>query len=141
RGAVPLGNVQAFIQYVNRFSQPVRQVAQLANNIQITIASCERVFEVLDEPEMEEIHSNVEVKEESPYAVELEHVQFKYSDMEELLMTDFNLQVEPGEMIAVVGPTGLVNQLLLTCWSDFMMLMAEVFVITVRTFEISIEKN
>ena len=56
RGVVPLGNVQAFIQYVNRFSQPIRQVAQLANNIQITIASCERVFEVLDEPEMEEIH-------------------------------------------------------------------------------------
>lgn len=119
RGVVPLGNVQAFIQYVNRFSQPIRQIAQLASNIQITVAACERVFEVLDEPEMEEISSNVAIKEDTPYAVEFEHVQFKYSDMEELLMTDFNLQVKPGEMIAVVGPTGAGKSTLINLLERF----------------------
>src|SRR5699024_6845469 len=75
RGAVPLGNVHVFIPYVNVFSQPVLQVVQSPNNIQITIASYERVQEVLEEPEMDVIHSNAEVKEDSPYAVEFEHVQ------------------------------------------------------------------
>jgi len=119
RGVIPLGNVQAFIQYVNRFSQPIRQIAQLANNIQITVAACERVFEVLDEPEMQEVNSNVAVKDNSPYAVEFEHVQFKYSDMKELLMTDFNLKVKTGEMIAVVGPTGAGKSTLINLLERF----------------------
>lgn len=104
-GTVPLGNIQAFIQYTNRFSQPIRQVAQLSNNIQIMIAACERIFETLDEEEMQPIAANMPVKEETPYIVEFEHVQFGYGD-DDLLMTDFNLQVEEGQMIAVVGPTG-----------------------------------
>lgn len=104
-GTVPLGNIQAFIQYTNRFSQPIRQIAQLSNNIQIMIAACERIFETLDENEMQPIEANVPVKEETPYIVEFEHVQFGYGD-DDLLMTDFNLQVEEGQMIAVVGPTG-----------------------------------
>lgn len=104
-GTVPLGNIQAFIQYTNRFSQPIRQIAQLSNNIQIMIAACERIFETLDEDQLEHIDSDVTAKSDTPYIVEFEHVQFGYGD-DDLLMTDFNLQVQEGEMIAVVGPTG-----------------------------------
>ena len=119
RGVVPLGNVQAFIQYTNRFSQPVRQVAQLANSIQITVASVERVFALLDEEEMEETESNLPVKEDTPNIIEFENVQFKYADMAELLMTDFNLEVEEGEMIAIVGPTGAGKSTLINLLERF----------------------
>ncbi len=117
-GTVSLGNVQAFIQYVNQFSQPVRQIANLANTIQVTIASCERVFEVLDEEPMEETQSNLEPKKNSPYKIEFEHVQFGYDD-QELLMTDFNLTVKEGEMIAVVGPTGAGKSTLINLLERF----------------------
>jgi ATP-binding cassette subfamily B protein len=119
RGTISLGNVQAFIQYVNRFSQPVRQIAQLANSIQITVASIERVFEVLDEDEMEKLVSNQPEKTDTPYIVEFENVQFKYADMDELLMTDFNLTVKPGEMIAIVGPTGAGKSTLINLLERF----------------------
>ncbi len=119
QGVIPLGNVQAFIQYVNRFSQPVRQIAQLANSIQITVASVERVFELLDEEEMEDTEANRPVKEDTPYIVEFENVQFKYSDMENLLMTDFNLTVEEGQMIAIVGPTGAGKSTLINLLERF----------------------
>ncbi|SFC26013.1 ATP-binding cassette, subfamily B [Alkalibacterium subtropicum] len=117
-GTVSLGNVQAFIQYVNQFSQPVRQIANLANTIQVTIASCERVFEVLDEEPMKETHSDLEPKETSPYKVEFDHVQFGYED-DDLLMTDFNLTVKEGEMIAVVGPTGAGKSTLINLLERF----------------------
>lgn len=118
RGTVPLGNVQAFIQYVNRFSQPVRQIAQLANSIQITIAACERVFEILDEDEMEETQTNLAI-EDTSNIIEFEHVQFGYSSMKNLLMTDFNLEVAPGEMVAVVGPTGAGKSTLINLLERF----------------------
>lgn len=120
-GTVSLGNVQAFIQYVNQFSQPVRQIANLANTIQVTIASCERVFEILDEEEMEETVSGLEPKTHSPYKIEFEHVQFGYGDSNEdqLLMTDFNLTVNESEMIAVVGPTGAGKSTLINLLERF----------------------
>ncbi|GAA0479111.1 ABC transporter ATP-binding protein [Alkalibacterium sp. m-11] len=120
-GTVSLGNVQAFIQYVNQFSQPVRQIADLANTIQVTIASCERVFEILDEEEMEETVSGREPKADSPYKIEFEHVQFGYGDSseDELLMTDFNLTVNEGEMVAVVGPTGAGKSTLINLLERF----------------------
>lgn len=106
-GTMVIGDVQAFLQYVNQFSQPMRQLANLANTIQVTIASAERVFEILDEEEMTEEASGLAPKTNTPYKVEFEHVQFGYGDDDEpLLMNDFNLKVEPGEMIAIVGPTG-----------------------------------
>lgn len=120
-GTIALGTVQAFVQYVNQFSQPVRQIAQLANTVQVTIASCERVFEILDEEPMVDDASGQEPKEHSPYKVEFEHVQFGYEDDEEasLLMTDFNLTVKPGEMIAVVGPTGAGKSTLINLLERF----------------------
>lgn len=118
-GTVTLGNVQAFIQYVNQFSQPVRQVANLSNTIQVTIAACERIFELLDEEEMENTESGLDPKPNSPYKVEFEHVQFGYSEDEPLLMTDFNLTVKEGEMIAVVGPTGAGKSTLINLLERF----------------------
>ncbi|MCC5889182.1 MAG: ABC transporter ATP-binding protein [Alkalibacterium sp.] len=120
-GTVSLGNVQAFIQYVNQFSQPVRQIANLANTIQVTIASCERVFEILDEEEMEETESGLKPKPHSPYKIEFEHVQFGYGEAaeDELLMTDFNLTVKDSDMIAVVGPTGAGKSTLINLLERF----------------------
>lgn len=106
-GQMPIGNVQAFMQYVNQFSQPVRQVAQLANNIQVTIAACERIFEILDEEEMAETSTDLQPIE-TENIIEFNHVQFGYDPDPEapLVMTDFNLHVKPGQMVAIVGPTG-----------------------------------
>lgn len=104
-GQLPLGDVQAFLQYTSQFSQPITQMASLLNTIQSTVASAERVFEVLDEAEMTNEPSNLAVESNSPYKVRFEHVQFGYTD-DKLLMEDFNLDVLPGEMVAIVGPTG-----------------------------------
>lgn len=104
-GNMDLGNVQAFLQYTNQFSQPITQLSNLINTIQVTVASAERIFEVLDEEEMIEQPSNLPVEENSPYKVRFEDVQFGYSD-DQLLFTDFSLDVKPAETVAIVGPTG-----------------------------------
>lgn len=103
-GNMTLGDVQAFLQYTNQFSQPITQIASLLNTIQSTVASAERVFEVLDEEEMNDEPSGLPV-ENSEYKVRFDHVQFGYAP-DKLLMTDFNLDVKAGEMVAIVGPTG-----------------------------------
>ncbi|GEL13184.1 multidrug ABC transporter ATP-binding protein [Lapidilactobacillus concavus] len=103
-GNMTLGDVQAFLQYTQQFSQPISQLANLANTIQATVASAERIFEVFDEPDMEDTH--VEIADQATDDVlTMEHVQFGYQG-KELLMTDYNLNVKPGQMIAIVGPTG-----------------------------------
>lgn len=104
-GQLPLGDVQAFLQYTNQFSQPITQIANLMNTIQSTVASAERVFEVLDEQEMENTPSGIPDEENSPYKVRFENVEFGYSP-DNLLMTDFSLDVKSGQMVAIVGPTG-----------------------------------
>ncbi|MEE8824776.1 putative ABC transporter ATP-binding protein [Lentilactobacillus sunkii] len=104
-GTVTLGNVQAFLQYTNQFSQPISQLANLMNTIQSTIASAERVFEVIDEEEMKNTKANRPVETDTDNLVELEHVQFGYND-DELLMKDYNLAVKRGQQVAIVGPTG-----------------------------------
>lgn len=104
-GTVTLGNVQAFLQYTNQFSQPISQLANLMNTIQSTIASAERVFEVIDEEEMKNTKANRPVEADTDNLVELEHVQFGYND-DELLMKDYNLAVKRGQQVAIVGPTG-----------------------------------
>ncbi len=103
-GNMTLGDVQAFLQYTNQFSQPITQIASLLNTIQSTVASAERVFEVLDEEEMTDEPSGLPV-EDSEYKVRFDHVQFGYAP-DKLLMTDFNLDAKAGEMVAIVGPTG-----------------------------------
>lgn len=103
-GQIALGDIQAFLQYTQQFSQPIAQLANLANTIQSTIASAERVFEVLDEQEMTDEPSGVPAVVNDPNKLVLDHVQFGYG--EELLMTDYNLEVKPGQMVAIVGPTG-----------------------------------
>lgn len=119
-GAMTLGNVQAFLQYVNQFSQPMRDIANLSNTIQATVASAERVFEVLDEPEMSLEQSNIQPLQNSPYKIQFEHVQFGYGGSDEpLLMKDFNLDVKEGEMIAVVGPTGAGKSTLINLLQRF----------------------
>ncbi len=119
-GTMTLGNVQAFLQYTNQFSQPLSQMANLANTVQATIASAERVFEVLDEEEMTEEKSGVTPIPNSPYKVSFDHVQFGYGDDdEELLMNDFNLNVKEGQMIAIVGPTGAGKSTLINLLERF----------------------
>uniref|UniRef100_UPI00403F4909 ABC transporter ATP-binding protein n=1 Tax=Lentilactobacillus hilgardii TaxID=1588 RepID=UPI00403F4909 len=104
-GSITLGNVQAFLQYTNQFSQPISQLANLMNTIQSTIASAERVFDVIDEEEMKNTHQNRPVEKGTDNIVSLEHVQFGYEESD-LLLTDYNLQVKQGQQVAIVGPTG-----------------------------------
>lgn len=103
--AIEIGDIQAFIQYARQFSQPITQTAQITNIIQSTIASAERVFEILDESE--EVPEAVEPKViTAPKGeIEFEHVSFGYKK-DELLIEDMNISVKPGQKIAIVGPTG-----------------------------------
>lgn len=105
-GTVTLGNVQAFLQYMNQFSQPISQLANLLNTIQSTIASAERIFEVLDEPEMNPEPAKQPALQSNPTnLVTFDHVQFGY-EPDQPLMKDYNLKVKKGQRVAIVGPTG-----------------------------------
>ncbi len=104
-GSVTLGNVQAMLQYTQQFSQPISQLANLANTIQSTIASAERVFAVLDEQDMTNEPSGVPAVANDPNKLVMDHVKFGYEGSP-ILMNDYNLEVKPGQMIAIVGPTG-----------------------------------
>ena len=113
---ITIGDVQAFIQYAQQFTMPITQLANFANVIQSTMASAERVFELLDEPEEIPDPMPATVIEERQGAVEFQHVRFGYKE-DAILMEDMNIHVEPGQMIAIVGPTGagkttLVNLLM-----------------------------
>lgn len=101
---LPIGNIQAFLQYMQQFAQPITQLANLANTIQATIASAERIFAVLDEPSMEVTHVNI-ADQPTDKLITFDHVQFGYAN-QEILIKDYSLAVDPGEMVAIVGPTG-----------------------------------
>jgi ATP-binding cassette subfamily B protein len=116
QGNLAIGDVQAFIQYAQQFSQPIMQLANFANVIQSTMASAERIFELLDEEEQIPEAENALVLESPKGAVEFRHVKFGYKP-DAILMEDMNIDVQPGQMIAIVGPTGagkttLVNLLM-----------------------------
>lgn len=125
-GSVNLGDVQAMLQYTNQFAQPITNISNMLNTIQATVASAERIFEVLDEKEMTEgitdiekvtdskkkrtderprnSVSNFETAERTDF-IHFEQVAFSYNE-NQTLMTDVNFSVEVGQMVAIVGPTG-----------------------------------
>jgi len=105
RGTIQVGDIQAFIQYVRNFTQPISQVAQVSNMIQSMIAASERVFEFLGEKE-EELFAENPVKQETISGeVEFENVHFGYKP-ETTIINDFSCKVAPGQTVAIVGPTG-----------------------------------
>ncbi|MHA8138319.1 ABC transporter ATP-binding protein [Lactobacillaceae bacterium Scapto_B20] len=104
-GAVTIGNVQAFLQYTDMFSQPITQLANITNTIQSTIASAERIFEVLDEPEMKPSDTKDQKKLENGDKIQFSDVNFSY-DPKVPLIDGFNLDVPRGSSVAIVGPTG-----------------------------------
>lgn len=103
-GKITVGDIQAFIQYVRSFTQPIAQVAQVSNMLQSMMAAAERIFEFLDEPE--EVVTGDEVKlTDIEGHVEFEHVKFGYVE-DTTVIKDFSSNVESGKMVAIVGPTG-----------------------------------
>jgi ATP-binding cassette subfamily B protein len=104
-GTMTLGEVQAFIQYSRQFTQPLTQVASMANLMQSGVASAERVFELLDADEQEPDPKEASLPAERRGRVEFEHVSFSYN-AEQPLIEDLSLVAEPGQTVAIVGPTG-----------------------------------
>ncbi|MDH6138753.1 ATP-binding cassette subfamily B multidrug efflux pump [Kitasatospora sp. GP30] len=104
-GALSIGDVQAFIQYSRQFSQPLTQVASMANLVQSGVASAERVFELLDAEEQSADPQRPERPEELRGLVSFEDVAFRY-EVDKPLIEGLTLKVEPGQTVAIVGPTG-----------------------------------
>lgn len=105
RGTIGVGEIQAFIQYVRNFTQPVQQIAQVANMLQSMSAASERVFEFLDEEEEElTVEHAVHLDHVDGY-VDFSHVSFGYNPGQ-IIIRDFSAHVTPGQKIAIVGPTG-----------------------------------
>lgn len=103
-GSITVGDIQAFIQYVRSFTQPITQIAQVFNMLQSMAAAAERIFEFLDEKE-EPVTENPVRLDEIKGEVDFEHVKFGY-DPEKPVIHDFTCHVNPGSMVAIVGPTG-----------------------------------
>ena len=105
RGTIGVGKIQAFIQYVRNFTQPIQQIAQVANMLQSMAAASERVFEFLDEEEEElTVEHAVHLDHVDGY-VDFSHVSFGYNP-DQIIIRDFSAHVTPGQKIAIVGPTG-----------------------------------
>ncbi len=104
QGIITVGDIQAFIQYVKNFTQPITQLAQVSNVLQLMAASAERVFEFLDQPE-EEPDRVTEKAADVSCDVEFDHVRFGYTP-DKTIIKDFSAQVREGQTVALVGPTG-----------------------------------
>jgi ATP-binding cassette, subfamily B, multidrug efflux pump len=105
RNAITIGDIQAFIQYIRSFTQPITQLANISNVLQQTAAAAERVFEFLNEPEeIPEVSDPVTLPVVEG-AVEFQHVHFGYSP-DKIIIKDFSADIRPGQKIAIVGPTG-----------------------------------
>ena len=105
KGTISVGDIQAFIQYVRQFTQPITQIAQVSNMLQSMAAAAERVFEFLEEDEEENSAENPIAPEAIQGSVEFEHVKFGY-DPNKIIISDFSASVEKGRTVAIVGPTG-----------------------------------
>ena len=105
RGVIEVGDIQAFIQYVRNFTQPITQIAQVTNMLQSTAAAAERVFEFLSEEEETETVENPTELANIEGRVSFDHVRFGYQP-DKIIIHDFCSQVEPGQTVAIVGPTG-----------------------------------
>ena len=107
RGIITIGDIQAFIQYVRNFTQPIQQLAQVSNMLQSMAAASERVFEFLGEPEEEQ--SADPARRADPACIDgqvtFDHVKFGYTP-EKTVIRDFSCDVKPGQKVAIVGPTG-----------------------------------
>ena len=105
RGRITVGDIQAFIQYVRNFTQPIQQLAQVSNQLQSMMAAAERVFEFLDEEEEVQNVENAYSVEDIKGEVDFEHVRFGY-DEDKIVINDWSAHVKPGQTVAIVGPTG-----------------------------------
>ena len=105
KGTIEVGDIQAFIQYVRSFTQPITQVAQVSNMLQSMAAATERVFEFLEEEEEDQFAENPVHDENLQGSVTFKHVKFGY-DEDKIIIHDFNSQISPGQTVAIVGPTG-----------------------------------
>src|SRR5690606_18488410 len=115
-GAISVGDVQAFLQYTRQFTMPLTSIASMFNVMQSGVASAERVFDLLDAPEEPADDEAAPLAEVPRGRVAFEHVSFSY-DPARPLITDLSLVAEPGQTVAIVGPTGagkttLVNLLM-----------------------------
>ena len=104
-GVITIGEIQAFTQYVRNFTQPITQIAQVVNQLQSMAAAAERVFEFLEEEEEQQIVENPVSLEGLQGSVDFNHVRFGYKE-DQIVIKDFSAHVEPGQKIAIVGPTG-----------------------------------
>jgi ATP-binding cassette subfamily B multidrug efflux pump len=104
-GSITIGDIQAFIQYVRSFTQPITQIANISNTLQQTMASAERVFQFLEEAEEEPDTAMPVVLEKVKGHVDFKHVYFGYTP-DKIIINDFSFYAEPGQKIAIVGHTG-----------------------------------
>ncbi|WP_314059633.1 ABC transporter ATP-binding protein [uncultured Vagococcus sp.] len=104
-GSITVGDIQAFIQYVRNLTQPIAQLAQVSNMLQSMAAAAERVFEFLGEDEEEQMAENPVIIDKAKGMVDFEHVHFGYTP-DKIIINDFSSHIEPGQMVAIVGPTG-----------------------------------
>ena len=108
RGTITIGDIQAFIQYVKNFTQPIQQIAQVINQVQSMAAASERVFEFLNEEEEDQTVEHPADVSAVTGTVDFDHVQFGYNP-DQTIIKDFSAHVKPGQKIAIVGPTGAGN--------------------------------
>ncbi len=115
-GAIAVGDIQAFIQYAKNFGRPISQLASVVNIIQGALAASERVFEIIDQPELEDESNKASYSRQVSGNVKFEHVYFSYVE-DKPVIKDFSVDVKAGQTVAIVGPTGagkttLVNLLM-----------------------------